>query len=113
MTTRHQLLLVLVGSAAVMAGTAWYLEPPPPLAANQVDPKQYPFLYCEKCGRDYPTGPMLIDKGCPQCAVDLVPSKTPVKQTGKPPNRRVKMYMILFAEAVVLMGLILYVSKRS
>src|SRR5262249_24515559 len=103
---------VVAGGVVAIAATVWFLHPPRAPRPTEVDEKEYKYLHCSKCDREWALTRARASEPCPFCAVELVPTIDSVKKSGKPPNRFNKMFMVVYAELVVVMAVVLFLTRR-
>jgi DNA-directed RNA polymerase subunit RPC12/RpoP len=109
----RRMVIVLVTGGCIVAFTVWLLYP----GAVSINPSQYHFMHCPKCGREMTYNPELAGKPCSHCLPErqlLVPTAESVAVTGLGgQNPFGRLFAALMVELNVLMIAILYVQYAS
>ncbi|HKB03630.1 MAG TPA: hypothetical protein VKD90_15510 [Gemmataceae bacterium] len=106
----RRIFFVLAVGIVVIAATAWKTYPRTPKSYG--DTSQYKFIHCPRCNREEPFTPGALDKECPYCSLDRVPTAESVKGKGGPPNPYGRMFALVFAELTGVMAAILVVTRK-
>jgi hypothetical protein len=107
---KRPILYVLTAGAIVVGATVWFTYPSS-TSSFISDPSKYQFMYCPQCGKEEKFDLDKFAHGCKKCGSDFVPTEQSIAVTGRPQSPFVHMFMLVFAELLVIMAAVWFISR--
>jgi ribosomal protein S27E len=104
-------LWVLGAGATVVLLTAWVLYPRPPRPTGAGG--RYRYMHCWDCKRESAYSEREIEKGCPHCGGQLVPTMESLADRGGFESPVSKLLGPILAEVTILLAAVLYLNRSS
>jgi hypothetical protein len=81
-----------------------------PARGSRVVPKDYHYMYCPSCERDWAYKAEQYQKGCERCGGPLEGARESIKAVGARPSPHGKMFAVVLLELVVGMGAVVILA---
>jgi ribosomal protein S27E len=107
MSVRAQIIWILILGLVAMGGIIWATYPR--RLAEEVGP--YKYVHCPNCRRESMYSNLEQFSMCKVCGEKLIPTVKSIQETGRAHNPYTKMFLCIYAELVVIMGLVCFVTR--